>query len=260
MARLALFLAAAVAALLALLVAPTSLPGLFAPLVASVALALAASAHLDALPLAAGALGSLTSVALLRLAPTGDTSVAAAGATLLAAAFLERTARVEGAPRRLAHLALAATSGALAALIFARHGAAAPLPRTAALVMGGALLTAPLLIPAEDPVAHLLSLAAGRLKGPTSPLLRGAAELRRWSLRPSASAPSSRRIDARWSALVALVHERLALPQPPSAAPGAPDSYRDTPTDEGPEARQARRLDEQIADACAALRQAHGQG
>jgi hypothetical protein len=259
MTRLALFLAAAVVALLALLLAPSSLPGLLAPLLASVALALAASAHLDALPLAAGALGGLASVALLRLLPAGDASVAASGAALLAAAFLERTARVEGAPRRLAHLALAAASGALAALLFARHGAAAPVPRAAALGVGAALLAAPLLIPAEDPVAHLLSLAAERLGGATSPLLRDAAELRRWSLRDSAPRPSPR-LDARWSALMALVHQRLACPRPIAPAPGALGSYRDASGDEGPDARLVRRLDEQIADTCAALRLAHGQG
>lgn len=284
MARIFLFVLVALAALHACVIEATpSLPGAFAALLAAVALALAASARLDAIALASGALGALASAAALRFSPadthlallsTGSAALlpagsvaasallppgpAAAGALLLVAAFLERTTRIDGSLRRALHLALAAVAGAVAASIFAHHEAAAPVSRAAALLLGGALLAAPLLLAAEDPVAHLLSLASDRLGERTAPSLRSAAELRRWSLRPQCAVRPSRKLDDRWTALATLVHQRLAFSPSGTAAPVATTSYRDTPGGEGIEARQARLLEDQIDEACTSLRKIYG--
>jgi hypothetical protein len=217
-------------------------------------LALAVSAHLDALVVTSGALAGLLLAATQRLAPALPWSPALAGALLLTAASAERTARLPGAPRRAAHLALCGLAGAGAAALLARHGASTPIAQGASLLLVGVLLALPRLLPAEDPTAHLLDLAATALPGPTAEALRGAAELRRWVLRAPIAPRRPER--ARWHHLRQLVHQRLALA--PSLRRDLPPGYRDLPGSPAAPDLPLHQLDGQLADACLALRQMHG--
>lgn len=251
MGKLVIFLVTASATFYLGLAAPPGDPllAVLAPLAGAVALALAASGHLDPIAVAAGALGGLAAGAL---APH---STAAAGAALGLAAYTERLLRTEGAYIRIFHTILAAAAGAVAGAVTARYGAASPLHQGASLSLAGALLAAPLLLPADDPTAHLLSLAA-RGAGLGGPALREAAELRRWSLRPQCPVARDRSLEKQWRRLAELVRQRAAFPAVRELP--EPTGYRAGEGEEGPELRQARALDEQIVSSLGVLRQVYG--
>lgn len=218
-----------------------------ASLGASTALAAAACGHLDALVFACGAVGGVAASALLPWSP------AAAGAALGVAVFAERTLRVPGATKKALHLALASLAGAAAGLVCAHHAGAPALQQAAAAALAAALLSSPLMLAADDPLVHLLDLAASAVGAGSSSSLREASDLRRWAVKQ----PPPRGSGKLWSRLAEQVRRRAALPplrEPPQGA-----SYRDDSRDEGPELRQARSLDAQIDDSLSALRRAFGQ-
>jgi hypothetical protein len=184
----------------------------FGPLVSSVALvwlavvlAVAASGSIQSIAIASGALGALGSGIL------GGASPAIAGAVLLAAAFAERTTRVRSRTARAVHLGVALISGAFAgALADAYAGAALPVTAVAAVV-GAVLAALPLLVEADDPVAHALEAAARVVSEPARATLLEGAELRRTSADVPLERETAARVRKTWLALLRLAEARTRL-------------------------------------------------
>lgn len=229
---------------LAFVVASTSLfafaplAARFGPVAASLALvwlavlvALFASGSLQSLAIGSGALGALGSGIL------AATSPAAAGAVLVAAAFAERTTRVRSRTARAVHVLLALVGGALAgSLSHAYTLASLPLFAVAAVV-AGVLAALPLVVEADDPVAHALTEAAEMVSQPAKQALLDGAALRRsmHEVGDFGDRAALARIRTTWQSLLRLAEARTRLersrparvrvaadlegpPPPPSAA------------------------------------------
>jgi hypothetical protein len=171
----------------------------------AVVLAVAASGVAASLAVAGGALGAFTSGMLAASSP------ALAGAALAALCFGERTLRVRGGNARLLHLGAALGSGALAGTLTTSFALATLPVRAVAITVAAVLLALPLLVAADDPVAHALDGAAADLGGPTAASLREAAELRRAVDEDLLDAGTTRQVHATWAALLRLTEARVRL-------------------------------------------------
>lgn len=172
-----------------------------------VLLALFASAGTGSysLSIGAGALGALANGVL------GPASPAVAGAVLLAAAFAERTTRVRNRTARAVHILLALVGGAMGASVSHAYSSAA-LPVVAVAVIVAAVLAAlPLLVEADDPVAHALDSAADSLSGTVKATLTQGAELRRTSSEVPLDRPTAARVKTTWQSLLKLAEARVRL-------------------------------------------------
>ncbi len=175
----------------------------------AVLLAVAASGAAASLAVAGGALGAFASGMLAASSP------ALAGATLAALCFGERTLRVRG-NARLLHLGAALGGGGLAGSLTTSF-ALAPLPvRAVAVTVAAVLLALPLLVAADDPVAHALDGAGVDLGGATGASLREAAELRRAVDEDLLDAATARQVHATWATLLRLTEARLRLTRSPA--------------------------------------------
>ncbi len=171
----------------------------------AVLLAVCASGTLNAIAVAAGALGALGSGIL------GSASPGVAGAVLVAAAFAERTLRVRSRNGKALHVGLALVAGGLAGSL-AHAFALATMPVFAVSVVVGAVLAAlPLLVEADDPVAHALDEAALLVSEPARRSLREGAELRRNAADVPLDRPTQARVRSMWKALLGLADARVRL-------------------------------------------------
>jgi MFS family permease len=187
--------------------------------VLGVLLALAASATADALTVGSGALGALASGILITVSP------AAAGAALAGLAFAERSTRVRGKVSRAVHVGMSVVAGALAGVLSNAFVSASPAVRGVAIVMAAVLVGLPLLIDAEDPLAHSLDAAADIVTGPAQASLREGAELRRTSHEIPLDSATTKRVSSTWRALLRLSEVRVRLERSKAlAAPGTPAS------------------------------------
>lgn len=185
--------------------------------VLGVALAIAASASADALAMGSGALGALASGILITVSP------AAAGAALVGLAFSERSMRVRGKVSRAVHVGMSVVAGALAGVLSNAFVSASPAVRGVAIVMAAVLVGLPLLIDAEDPVAHALESSAGLVTGPAQASLKEGAELRRTSHEVPLDGPTAKRVASTWGALLRLSEVRVRLERAKSVRPsGSP--------------------------------------
>jgi MFS family permease len=207
----------------------------------SVALAVAASATPAALAVAAGALGAFASGTLL------STSSAVAGAALAGLCFAERSLRVRNQSARLLHVGAALLGGGLAGSLSMSFATAAPAVRGVAVVVAAVLLALPLLVDADDPVAHALDGAAADIEGAAGASLREAAELRRTVDEELLDAPTARHARGTWAALLRLSEARLRL------ARGPLPRKKDT----SPAEAVRCRVDERIQDHVQALARAY---
>jgi hypothetical protein len=187
----------------------------FGPVVSSVALvwmgvllavfASGASGGGWALAVGTGALGAFASGVL------GSVSPAAAGAVLVAAAFAERTTRVRSRTARAVHVLIALVGGALAGALSNAYTTAS-LPVLAVAVVVSAILAAlPLLVDADDPVAHALDQAAALVADPAKRSLRDGAELRRNVEEVPLDRASTARVRTTWQSLLRLAEARVRL-------------------------------------------------
>ena len=194
-----------------------------------VLLALFASAGTGSysLSIGAGALGALANGVL------GAASPLVAGAVLVGAAFAERTTRVRTRNARAVHVLLGLVGGAMAgSLSHAYSSAALPVVAVAAVV-AAVLAALPLLIEADDPVAHALDAAADSVSGDVKSTLTQGAELRRTSSEIPLDRATRARVKTTWQSLLKLAEARVRLertrplpiaivvegpPAPPSAA------------------------------------------
>jgi MFS family permease len=176
----------------------------------AVTLALAASAAASSLAVAGGALGAFAAGML------AATSPAVAGAALAALCFGERTLRVRGGNARLLHLGAALGGGALAGTLTTSFALASLPVRAVAVTVSAVLLALPLLIAADDPIAHALDGAADDLDGPAAASLREAAELRRAVDEDLLDARTAPQVRATWTALLRLAEARVRLSRSPA--------------------------------------------
>ncbi len=179
--------------------------GSLALLALGLLLAIAASGGLGSLALAGGALGAFAAAVL------GSVSPAVGGAALVGLAFAERTVRVRTAPLRVLHIGAALTGGALAASLSSAYLYAPLAVRVVAVVVAGVLVALPLLVDADDPLAHALDGVAGLLPEPAKTTLKDGAELRRNVRDLPLDKDSETHVQKTWLALLRLAEARVRL-------------------------------------------------
>ena len=138
-----------------------------------VLLAVSASASLSSIAIAAGAAGAFGGHVLGSVVPP------VGGAVLVCLAYAERTMRVRGTNARLVHVGSSLLAGALAGSLATAYAHASPAVRIVAMLVCAVLVSLPLLVDADDPLAALLENAARHVSDPAKSSLRDAAELRR---------------------------------------------------------------------------------
>jgi hypothetical protein len=178
--------------------------GSLALLTLAVALAFAASSGFFAVAAAGGALGAFASAVLSPVSP------AAGGAVLVGLAFAERTMRVRGRAR-LAHVGAALLGGALAGSLSTAFVSASPAVRLVALVVAAVLVSLPLLVEADDPIAYTLDEASAAVVQPAQATLRQAADLRRNSREIPLDPETARTVQRTWRSLLRLAEARVRL-------------------------------------------------
>jgi hypothetical protein len=171
----------------------------------SVLLALFASSTLNSTSVASGAIGAFGSGILAPFSP------AAAGALLVAAAFGERTTRVRSRTAKAVHVLVALVGGALAGSLSAAFTASS-LPVFGVSILVAAVLAAlPLLVEADDPLAHALTQAASDVSEPAKASLLEGAELRRTAQDVPLDRASQERVKKTWKSLLELAQARVRL-------------------------------------------------
>ncbi|MFO0645997.1 MAG: hypothetical protein U0326_07145 [Polyangiales bacterium] len=176
---------------------------------------------LGALTIAAGALGAL-SMNLL-----SDDGVMA-GAAFVALALAPRSMRGRTARWRVAHGAVSAIAGGLAAWVAWRYGGeGSAAVRAAALVVAGLIASVTLLMPADDTVAWTLSAMARATPGSTGEhLLRAVSLRRRVEGSPSVEAlaeATASRLELAWRALTDIASQRVSMASLQGASVGVLD-------------------------------------
>jgi MFS family permease len=184
----------------------------FGPVASSVALvwlgvllAVCASGSAQSLAVASGAFGAFGSGILATVSP------AAAGAVLVAAAFAERTTRIRSRPARAVHVLVALVGGGLAGTLSASFNASS-IPVMAVAILVAAVLSAlPLLVDADDPIAHALDQAAAAVGEPARAALVSGAELRRNAEEVPLDRATQARVRKTWGSLLRLAEARVRL-------------------------------------------------
>lgn len=179
-----------------------------------VLLAVCASASMDSLALSigAGALGALGNGVLASVSP------AVAGAVLVAASFAERTTRIRTQTGRAVHVLLALAGGALAGSLSQAYASGALPVMGVAAVVAAVLASLPLLVEADDPVAHALDVAAAAVTGGVKATLANGAELRRSSSEVPLDRATAARVRTTWQSLLRLADARIRLERTRPAA------------------------------------------
>ncbi len=184
----------------------------FGPVASSVALvwlavllAVCASGTASSIAVASGAFGAFASGIL------GSVSPAAAGAILVAAAFAERTTRIRSRNARAVHVLLALVGGALAGTLSTSFNASSMAVTAVAVLVASVLAALPLLVDADDPVAHALDHAARAVSEPARAALTSGAELRRNAEEVPLDRATQARVRKTWSSLLRLAEARVRL-------------------------------------------------
>lgn len=236
----------------------------FGPVAASLALvwlavltAIFASGAIQSVTIGAGALGALGAGVL------ASTSPAAAGAVLVAAAFAERTMRVRARTARAVHVLVALVGGGLAgSLSTAYTTASLPLFLVAAVV-AGVLAALPLVIEADDPVAHALAEAAEMVSEPARQSLIDGATLRRTTqdLGVFGDRAAAARVRTTWQSLLRLADARTRLertrPSLPTGAVRVAEELEGPPPPPSASMSVLEMVDRRIADHVSVLARAY---
>lgn len=170
-----------------------------------VLLAVVASGSVQSIAIGTGALGALASGTL------GPTAPAIGGALLLAGAFAERTTRVRGRTARAVHVLVALVGGALAGVLSTTYLNAALPVYGIAILCAAVLASLPLLVDADDPIAHALEEAADLVDEPAKRSLRAGAELRRQSEEIPLDRATMTRVKTTWQSLLRLAEARIRM-------------------------------------------------
>jgi MFS family permease len=184
----------------------------FGPVASSVALvwlgvllAVCASGTVQSIAVASGAFGAFASGVLATVSP------AAAGAVLVAAAFAERTTRIRSRTARAVHVVAGLVGGALAGTLSTSFNASSGAVMAVAILVAAVLSALPLLVDADDPVAHALEQAAGAVSEPARAALVSGAELRRNAEEVPLDRATEARVRKTWSSLLRLAEARVRL-------------------------------------------------
>jgi hypothetical protein len=214
----------------------------------AVLFALAASGAASALAITGGALAAFAFGALAPL------SSALAGGALAGLCFAERTSRVRSVRARRLHLLGAIGAGALASSLASSFSSAAPGLRAVAVVVAAVLVALPLLIDADDPIAHALEAAATGLTGSVASSLASGAELRRTTEDELLDRRTTAQVRQTWISLLKLAEARTRLARtrtaPRASAVGEAALV-------SPAQAVLERLDARIADHVTALTRAY---
>jgi hypothetical protein len=184
----------------------------FGPVGSSVALvwlgvlvAVCASGTFSSLAVAGGALGAFGAGVLAPVSP------AAAGAVILAAAFAERTTRIRSRTARAVHVVVALVAGALGGSLSTAFNGGSLAVTLVAVVVAAVLAALPLLVEADDPIAHALEGAAKDVSEPARSALVSGAELRRNAQEVPLDRATQLRVKKTWGALLRLAEARVRL-------------------------------------------------
>ena len=184
----------------------------FGPVASSVALvwlgvllAVCASGTAQSIAVASGAFGAFASGILATVSP------AAAGAVLVAAAFAERTTRIRSRTARAVHVLVALVGGALAGTLSSSFNASSIPVMGVAILVAAVLSALPLLVDADDPVAHALDQAARAVSEPARAALTSGAELRRNAEEVPLDRATQARVRKTWGSLLRLAEARVRL-------------------------------------------------
>jgi MFS family permease len=184
----------------------------FGPVVSSVTLvwlgvllAVCASGTTQSLAVASGAFGAFGSGILASVSP------AAAGAVMVAAAFAERTTRIRSRTARAVHVMIALVGGALAGTLSTSFGTSSIPVMAVAMLVAAVLSALPLLVEADDPVAHALDQAASSVGQPARSALLQGAELRRNAAEVPLDRATETRVRKTWQSLLRLAEARVRL-------------------------------------------------
>jgi hypothetical protein len=101
--------------------------------------------------------------------------------------------------------------GALAGSLSAAYSSASPAVRVVAVVVAAVLVALPLLVDADDPLAHALDLAASQLTGSVAAALLQGAALRRSAFDLPLDPDTARSVRRTWAALGSLAEARVRL-------------------------------------------------
>jgi MFS family permease len=218
-----------------------------------VLLAVCASGTIDALAIAGGALGAFGSGVLASASP------AVAGAVLALFAFGERTMRVRERTARGIHVLVALVGGGLAGSLSSAYSTANVPVFVVAIVVAGVLMSLPLLVDADDPVAYALDEAAAMVVDPAKGNLAEAAELRRRGDEVPLDRPTRVRVRTTWQSLLRLAHARVRLERTRPRALLPPASAEVTANPPAPAAADAvlGMIDQRIAEHVSALAKAY---
>lgn len=175
-----------------------------------VAIAIAASGYRGSLPIAGGALAALFAGAL------GGGALGVAHASLAAAIFFalvyaERTLRIRSHTGKAVHLALAMGGGALAGTIAESYTSAAFAVHAIASLVAVAVVGLPLLVDADDHVAHNLATLADGVGEPAKAGLVKAASLRRAAADVPLDAATQKDVERTFRSLERLGEARAKL-------------------------------------------------
>ena len=177
-------------------------------------LAMAASGGVQALAISGGATGAFAATLLSPVwAPL-------AGAALVGFAMAERSMRVRDRRARLAHVGLAIVGGAIAGGISNAFVSSSIAVRVVAAVVGAVVVALPLLVEADDPLAHALDAASEGVGEPSRAALRDGAALRRTADDVVLDRPAMRQVRQTWRSLLRLAEARVRLER--RRTPGIP--------------------------------------
>jgi hypothetical protein len=212
----------------------------------AITLAIAASAIPSALAAAGGALGGLASGLLVTVSP------AAAGAALVGLCYAERTSRVRSRSARLAHVGVAIAGGALAGMLAGSYASGALAVRLVAVTVAAVLVALPLLIDADDALAHALTGLADDVPEPCRAALQDGADLRRHVDEALLDRKTARQVRDTWRALLRLAEARARIERSGKRGAIARDEDRNSNG-----SAVVRRLDQRLVEHVAALRKAY---
>jgi len=170
-----------------------------------VLLAVCASGSVQSMAVASGAIGAFGSGIL------GTVSPAVAGAVLVAAAFAERTTRIRSRTARAIHVLVGLVGGALAGSLSMAFNASSIPVMLVAVVVAAVLAALPLLVEADDPIAHALDAAAADVSEPARTALTQGAELRRQAEEIPLDRATQERVKKTWQSLLRLAEARVRL-------------------------------------------------
>lgn len=180
-----------------------------------VALAVAASGSFQALAIASGALGAFGSAVVT------PASAIFGGALLVGFAYAERSARIRRPATRIAHVVVALVGGAFAGLATNAFVHSSITVHVVGVIVVAVLVALPLLIDADDPIAHALDGAARLVCEPSRSTLHEGAELRRTAWDVPLGRSTARQVRKTWLSLLRLAEARARLERRPARA-GSP--------------------------------------